>query len=371
MKNPKIKGILALTATFIAIMACSSMVLASPEESRPINQKQWLVSSSVIKHKSGWSRNDSGRVCYYDDNGKMLTGWQELKGCFISSSYDKDLVNWFYFDKDGSMAVSWKKISGKWYYFTNTGYMVDGWQKIGDNWYFFKIDDGYMVTGLLFSDIGNKAGWYYLTDSGAMLTNSWKQINGKWYYFGSDGANLSQWQIIGRNRFYFDPTNGYMCTGWTKIDGSWYYFSDFGTAVKGWHKSGDSWYYLDKYTGEMLTGKAKIEGKYYYFDPNSGAMVTGWKQVGSGNDGVWYYFSSSGAALTGWQTINGKQYFFDPSFAYMCTGWKLFDMNKNPVEYGGYYFYFDSTGAMVHGTTITIDGEEFTFADDGRCLGTE
>ena len=45
----------------------------------------------------------------------------------------------------------------------------------------------------------------------------------------------------------------------------------------------------------------------------SGAMVTGWAQIG----GTWYYMNSSGVMLTGEQWIDGQRYVFASSGAWV------------------------------------------------------
>ncbi|MFC2557072.1 MAG: choline-binding protein D, partial [Pauljensenia sp.] len=45
----------------------------------------------------------------------------------------------------------------------------------------------------------------------------------------------------------------------------------------------------------------------------SGAMLTGWQQIGR----TWYYFASDGHMVTGWQTIDGRWYLFAPSGAWI------------------------------------------------------
>ena len=74
--------------------------------------------------------------------------------------------------------------------------------------------------------------------------------------------------------------------------------------------NGGSWYYLDEQTGAMVTGWKQIGGTWYYLN-SSGAMVTGWMNGG----GSWYYLSSSGSMATGWFYDHGAWYYFASSGA--------------------------------------------------------
>ena len=44
--------------------------------------------------------------------------------------------------------------------------------------------------------------WYYLNNSGAMLTG-WIQINSGWFYLSESGAMVIGWQKIGDYWYYF------------------------------------------------------------------------------------------------------------------------------------------------------------------------
>ncbi|MDU2591735.1 MAG: hypothetical protein E7C86_03860, partial [Paeniclostridium sordellii] len=59
-----------------------------------------------------------------------------------------------------------------------------------------------------------------------------------------------------------------------------------------------------------------------YFN-NSGAMKTGWLQLGD----TWYYLKSNGAMAVGWELIGNDWYYFD-IYGGMVTnetidGWKI------------------------------------------------
>lgn len=73
--------------------------------------------------KIGWKKTSSGISNYYDNHGKMLTGWQEID----SKKY--------YLNNDGRMQTGWFQNSdGKWYYFNDDGAMAT-----------YKVISGYYV----------------------------------------------------------------------------------------------------------------------------------------------------------------------------------------------------------------------------------
>lgn len=127
-----------------------------------------------------------------------------------------------------------------------------------------------------------KYDWAFVLNGGERLKNMW--------------ASLS-YQYEGTNR-----------TGW-------YRFSEAGLVLSGWYQDEKgNWYYLnpshDGWYGEMQTGwhYEEGEGNWYYLDPVTGAMATGWREIG----GKWYYFNETaqkpyGAMYAGTETPDGYQ----------------------------------------------------------------
>ena len=102
-----------------------------------------------------------------------------------------------------------------------------------------------------------------------MVSAGWKQIDGLWYYFGSDGVMASsKWIASGQNYCYVS-SSGAMLTGWQDIGGQTYY--------------------LSKSTGYRVAGQwAKIDGKTYYFNKDGqlqrNTVIDGYKVDANG---VW------------------------------------------------------------------------------------
>ena len=88
------------------------------------------------------------------------------------------------------------------------------------------------------------------------------------------------------------------------------------------------WQCTDKGRVDGITGDVTIE--FSFVDYGTLIPAEGWKHV----DGNWYY-TKNYVKQTGWVSVDGK------------------------------WYYLDSNGAMIHDTTMTIDGASYTFGPDG------
>lgn len=70
--------------------------------------------------------------------------------------------------------------------------------------------------------------------------------------------------------------------------------------------------------------------EFSFVDYGTLIPAEGWKHV----DGNWYY-TKNYVKQTGWVSVDGK------------------------------WYYLDSNGAMIHDTTMAIDGASYTFGPDG------
>lgn len=137
----------------------------------------------------------------------------------------------------------------------------------------------------------------------------------------------------------------YTVGGWQKVGNEWTYYEATGVQVIGqWKQIGTAWYYLKPGTGYMAKGwvynqEAKV---YYYCHPESGVMLTGWQYI----DKYWYYLDpdNGGAMKTGWLQLGSSWYYLKPS---------------------GFTAWSGPDGSMLYSTTVTINGQSYTFNASG------
>jgi glucan-binding YG repeat protein len=81
-----------------------------------------------------------------------------------SFGWQKELDGWRLKNSDGSYAKGcFGVVDNIWYYFDQDGYMVTGWQQVDNDWFYFEAD-GHMVTGPTY--VGQT--YYYFENSGKL-----------------------------------------------------------------------------------------------------------------------------------------------------------------------------------------------------------
>ena len=367
--------------------------------------------------KPGWCRSPE-LVINADENG-------------LSPQYKYD---WVYFDDDGKLTTGWKKIAGSWYYFNQIGimsYCSEGYypRDINGTPYWFK-ETGEMITGWYYD---GKA-WHYAKPDGEVLQDTWYKIGGKWYYFDARSYMYknSENVLIGDKYYSFDSTGACinpegrskLGPGWVRhnydmFGGTcWSYWDENSQYYTGWHKIDNKWYCFSK-IGYLYCGILYDNNKQYYMGKD-GAMKTGWQKVSwdnttynwiyAGSDGVlykdrwlcdngkWYYIRGYMVRNVVNYEIDGVYYNFDSNG--VCTNpysgvtklsgwirrtdqdgdlsWFYYSpdgtMYKNKwLNSAGKWYYFSSDGSMVLGSqyltnTWRIDGKFYDFDSDGVCL---
>lgn len=125
-------------------------------ESSAYTESQTRIIKELGDTLGRWKNYQEGKK-YQKDDGLLVTAqWYRIMG------------KWYYFDRNGYMAIGWKKLDDAWYYFAEDGAMRTGWQVLGEKTYYLN-EEGKMHTGWL---QGAPEQWYYFYEDGSMAVNT-------------------------------------------------------------------------------------------------------------------------------------------------------------------------------------------------------
>ena len=333
------------------------------------------------------TKNGKATGLFTDDDGKQYRFSEE--GALISEAgFFKDGDSFYYGKEDGTLATGEIKIEGFPYVFDENGKELTGWQEIDGNKFYYYPETGKAAEGL--SKIEDK---FYFVSAESGMTTGVVEIGGAPRIFGDDGVMLLGRQLIKGKKYYFYEDSSYakgLCTvdgtnyvfgedgvlaeelGLTTVDGDTYFHDEKGVAINGRQKvNGDFYYFGDDF--KMFKGIIKLDGKTYYFgedgkrtaglitykgdtyyfDEETAEMKTGRLKI----DGNKYYFAEDGKMTkSSWATIDGKKYYFGKD-GVMASGITEIDGEK--------YCFSSETGQIVTGRLI-VDGKKYYFGEDGK-----
>lgn len=134
---------------------------------------------------------------------KTSNGYQYRKGFFFpvkNCLYTIDGKQYF-FDKNGIMQTGRQNINGTTYFFHEDGSLVDGWYKEDDNWRFcvngktiygrWVNSENKITQGLKNLPVTDVSGVYYIDKNGYMVKDQTITIDGKKYKFDSNGYRIT------------------------------------------------------------------------------------------------------------------------------------------------------------------------------------
>lgn len=209
----------------------------------------WVKRSTTFNSYS-WS--------YIDEQGNEYEGWKKIDGA------------WYYFS-NGIASVGTAYIDKRYYYFDDNGKMLTGWVKTsndhGTYWHYAGADGASYHYRWVYS--GGK--WYFIDFKNLMVSDVDNYlIDGKYYSFDSNGVCKNPSGETGMITGWFK-----YCTSWDpgNINYYWYYYDSNGNMYKDkWLSYSGKWYYFDKY-GVMVTFlEYEIDDKIYDFDKNGACM---------------------------------------------------------------------------------------------------
>lgn len=206
-------------------------------KSKDVYQESFAGFWGDIENTDG-SRN--GKWVRYDENGRMIKGWQETE----NGKYYFDLTY-------GTMAKGYATVDGTEYYFNPatgvlertvaTGLLgFNGWKEVNGSQFWYEdgnrcgVSANSSYRGKEIYDPGSDA-WYWLDniDGGkkAVSKDVYQESKandagaiGKWVRYDENGHMIKGWQETSEGKYYFNPTYGTMYKGIYIFDGMEYCF---------------------------------------------------------------------------------------------------------------------------------------------------
>lgn len=316
--------------------------------------------------------NPSGeKWAFYNQQGQMLYGLQYIGGTYyffdpvtgaranhkmIASKDSEGKIQYHYYDMDGKRSSGEKKINGDWYYFDSANGGV-------------RVNSSFITLTKTANNVSKDKTVYY--DQDGKMVYKQKKINGNWYCFDQYSGEMftglkhldKAYQPNGAKTVFYN-NDGKMQYGLQSINGQEYYF-DTNTGARYENRflslNGKKYYYNSN--GLKASGELRINGNWYYFDTsNDGAMVTGFKEIPSGNSFKKVYYNADGKMQYGLLKIQNNVYAFDQYSGQMMTGWKTLDSNYTKT--GKRTLYFDLTTGAAKSGSCQIDSLWYRFNSD-------
>ena len=326
-------------------------------DQQPETEEEKPAEEPVVAESQDIGEGEKETVAEEEKSGDSLStdnnAENELEVQAATNRWVQSGNRWWYCHRDGSYTKDdWEAIHGVWYYLSDSGAMVTGWLKKPEGWYYLNPSTGAMATGWV--NVNGK--WYFLNSAGRMVTG-WLSRPSGWYYLSDSGAMATGWQYIRNAWYYLEEGNGNMVTGWKQVGNNWYYLQSSGAmAANTW--IGD--YYVNG-SGVWVQGHWVQSGnRWWYANPDGTYPKNGWKTIQSKE----YYFDKDGWMVTGWLKIGSTWYYLNPSGERAYDQWV-----GTPKAIGS--CYISKYGKAVTGTTYSLGDYIYTFDANGYCTKKE
>lgn len=312
----------------------------------------------------------SDGLTYCDENGaRVVANWVETwePGTDEDDQDDADLY-WYYIKSAGGVQTGKaKSIGGYTYFFDNEGKMLTGWVLGSDSNADGKIDSFATFEGDASTIDQDNEAIYFCgnSDQGQVKKSRWIKTWMPADYAEEDDDNDQYWYYLGKTGELYLPEDASSANSVTFVDGDTALFTtgtaDLGAAFK----EISSKTYAFKNDGRMWSGLANIEGVRYYFGgSNDGEMKTGAVMIADEDSQEYkFYFGKNdkydyteGAAVTG----AAEKYLYDGGLLVTAS-----DDKYEEVEVGGESYIINANGAIQTSAKIyKEDGEELIDAED-------
>lgn len=198
---------------------------------RKINKKYYYFDRKTGAMARGGVFNADGKRYYFKKNGLRKGGRIKIgkKWYAFDRKTGIQLRNQWYKEKDGSYYFAgnryslvtgfYKPDSSYRYFRPSDGKMLKGWQTIKGKRYLFNTRNGRRFDNC---KINLKKNMYCFDSNGVLYQNSWATINGKTYYAGAKGLLTVGWFTQSGNTYYMNSA-GEQQKGWINVGGKQYY----------------------------------------------------------------------------------------------------------------------------------------------------
>lgn len=284
---------------------------------------------------NGWVRKDYKEFYWYENGVRQ--GYDSANSNYRGKEiYDPSSDAWYWLDNVQGGAMAYNKDVyqdskaddagniGKWVRYDYYGHMIKGEQFAEDSagnwdWYYFNPVYGTMAKGLTTLSDGRTV--YYDDATGKMLVSI--KTN------ESTGEKTTVDYYVNGSLF-LSKENGEVWQGWYSPDGNKYYWYENGIR-QGYNPNDPT------YRGKEILDP-QVDKWFWLDNVQQGAKAVSKDVYQESNGGKWVRYDAGGSMIKGWDNFSypGSTYYFDPI-----------------------------TGAMAKGE-MTINGETWFFADDGR-----
>ena len=350
-----------MSRNFKKIAVASALVAATTLPTTMVSALETNVKNDsntpviLSSERRGWYE-EYGYKYYYDDNGELLKGLQEIDGnTYYFYSYDGHMAYSSWYDEDtitdNGLIVTVNK-SG---IVTNYANIVAGdWTHYGDKWYYYDADMNPYIGVKTINGVK-----YYFEWEGRLATRTYEGIwvitfDRQLIAYNQNGVVIDQQDIVGNkwikvnNKWYYFDKNLNPYQGVQKVDGVEYFFwSDGQLATYDYDgiSTATSNNYLVSYNKNgIVIEKVKIEGnKWIKFNNN------------------WYYYDQDLYPYQGIHTIGDATYYFLSNGQLATSG---FEGNITTVREGNKYYAYDYTGKVVE--QVEIVGNKWIEFNSGK-----
>jgi len=327
------------------------------------NGKDYYVGEDGALVRSSWVDYAEGIYFVNSSGAKITSDWR------LATPYEDDSADeeWYYFKSSGKRAENTKVVyKGHTYYFDQDGKMLTGWvtYESGNSNQSVDESNGFEENNTYYCDETGarvESDWVYTTAPG--VTDDDADADEYWYYLKSNGKAATGKQNNVKGQTYFFDDEGVMLDGWVaKVSsGSDSEYMEIDDEDDDWHISNPDFEAV-YYCGGSSDGHMKKNKWIHQLAP--------WDDGGEDEDKNWYWIKKNGevfratAAASSSNAYTGTKYDFEEGKLTLADDEDQFkDKLVEKLNINGKYYYFDKDGAMINGFAM-LEGYMYYFGGD-------